>query len=205
MLDPAHTDAISGGPDPQTVGEIAYMTADVVVRRGRASADPDVLERLITLVDREGIEAVAGMWADSPANTLPGALWRMYVLRDWIRANPDVFALHYRLGEANAEYFHVVAGVSSPPLPDDVVHLADTVLSGLFNGDLAIALERAASFCRVVAVGATHAANSADTHGLHASEGKNPARRMVQTARSLIAIAEDLEEAAALWRIQRLD
>lgn len=215
QLDRATAEEIGGGIDPQTLGAIAHMTADVVVRRGRASADPDVLERLITLVDREGIDAVAGLWADSPSNTLPGALWRMYQLRDWVRSSPRTFALHYRMGMDAAPVEHAVAGASEPPAPDDVVALADQVLAGVFAGELDVALDRAAAFCRVVATGATHDADSLDASGSapdsHESHGTglgNPdqaVRRIVSSARTLARTAEDLQEAAALWRTRRLD
>lgn len=203
-------DLIPAGPDPAVLEEIAHLSADVVVHRGRASADPEVLERLLTLVDREGIDAVAELWASSPSNTLPGALWRMYLLREWVRKAPEVFALHYRLGSDTAQVPHVVAGVSSPPAPQDVALLADEVLSGVFRGDLAVALERAAAFCRVVAVGATHDADSVDASGratveLESSNTARIARRLVAGASSLTTAAEDLEEAAALWRRRRLD
>lgn len=215
------TESIPAGPDPAALEEIAHLTADVVVHRGRAEADPEVLERLVTLVDREGIDAVAEMWASSPANTLPGALWRMYLLREWVRTAPEVFALHYRLGSESAEVSHVVAGVSSPPNPQDVADLADRVLSGLFVGDLDVALERAAAFCRVVAVGATYDADSLDHAGSGPdgeaagivgnladqpiSRGAQAARRITAGASSLEGTARDLEEAATLWRRRRLD
>lgn len=203
-------ESIPAGPDPAKLEEVAHLTADVVVHRGRASADPDVLERLITLVDREGIDAVAELWASSASNTLPGALWRIYLLREWVRKAPEVFALHYRLGSETAEVPHVVAGVTSPPQPEDVAVLADQVLSGVFAGDLAIALERAAAFCRVVSVGATHDADSVDQSGianieLESSNTARIARNLVAGANSLAEMAEDLEGAADLWRRRRLD
>lgn len=206
-------DSIPGGPDPALLDELAHLTADVVVHRGRANADPLVLERLINLVNHEGIDVVAEMWASSPSNTLPGALWRMYLLREWVRKAPETFALHYRLGSNAASLSHVVAGVSSPPEPQDVVALADLVLSGLFEGDLDVALERAAAFCRVVAVGATFDADSLDQEGrgaevridLEESNTARIARSLVAGAASLEATAQDLEEAAELWRRRRLD
>jgi len=202
QLDRAQAEEIGGGIDPQRLGEAAHMTADVVVRRGRATADPDVLERLITLVDREGIDAVAGLWANSPANTLPGALWRMYQLRDWVRTSPRIFALHYRLGMETANVAHAVAGASEPPSPSDVIALADRVLGGVFAGDLDVALERAAAFCSVVATGATFDADSADGAG----RGDVPAAsHLVSGAKTLSRTAADLSEAAGLWRSRRLD
>lgn len=206
-------DSIAAGPDPAKLEEVAHLSANVVVLRGRANVDPDVLQRLVNLVELEGIDAVAELWASSPPNTLPGALWRMYLLREWVRTAPEVFALHYRLGSDSAEVAHVVAGVTSPPNPEDVAALADRVLSGLFQGDLDVALERAAAFCRVVAVGATYDADSVDNQGqapevsveLESSNTARIARKLVAGASSLTATAEDLGEAATLWRRGKLD
>ena len=38
------------------------------------------------LVDDLGLDTVAELWADRPARSLPGALWRLYALREWVRA-----------------------------------------------------------------------------------------------------------------------
>ncbi|MNW68611.1 hypothetical protein D3C74_474180 [compost metagenome] len=73
------------------------------------------------------------------------------------------------------------------------------MLSGVFAGDLAVALERAAAFCRILATGA---AFDADTREV-ADPGS--ALRMTRGASSLLRTAEELEHAAALWRADRLD
>src|SRR5699024_4339789 len=104
--------------------------------------------------EAEGLDTVAGLWSDSPANTLPGALWRLYVLRDWVRRDPRTVADRYRTGVERAEVHDVVAGVAALQGPEEVSALVDAVLSGVFAGDLAVALERAAAFCRVLATGA---------------------------------------------------
>jgi hypothetical protein len=169
------------------------------VHQGRASEDPELVARLVRLVEVEGLDAVAAMWADSPAGTLPGALWRLYVLREWVRRDPQTVAERYRLGVAAAPVHDAVAGVASPPGPDDVRAVADAVLSGVFAGDLAVALERGAAFCRVLATGAAFDADHLDHVDDRAS------LRMTRGASSLVRTADDLAEAAALWRADRLD
>lgn len=198
-LDPIATAGIPGGLDPQLSGEIAHMTAGVIVDRGRAEAAPDVVERLITLVDREGIDVVAGMWADSPATTLPGVLWRMYSLREQVRKAPDMVTDHYRAGLAAAEVQHAVVGVTEPPVPSALLALLDTVLSGLFTGDFAVALERAAAFCRVLSTGAAYEAQR-----LEESDALT-ARKLVRVALDHSAVAAELTSAAQLWLQGKLD
>ena len=199
MLDPREADEIPGELDPALRGEIAHTTAAAIVHRARASEDPEVVERLVRLVEDEGLDVVAGLWADSSADTLPGALWRLYVLREWVRRDPRTVAERFRLGVAAAPVHEVVAGVVTPTGPDDVRAVADAVLSGVFAGDLAVALERGAAFCRVLAVGAAFDADYVDAiDGGHALQ-------MTRGAASLVRTAEELEHAANLWRAHRLD
>ncbi len=197
MLDPRDAEDLPGELDPALRGEVAHTTASALVHGGRASEDPAVVDRLIRLVEAEGLDTVAALWSDSPAHTLPGALWRLYALREWVRRDPRAVAERYRLGEQRAEVHGAVAGVAAPPGPTEVAHVVDAVLSGVYTGDLAIALERAAAFCRVLATGAVLDADLVDDDEL--------ARLMTHGAAGLVRTADELVEAAGLWRAGRLD
>lgn len=197
MLDKYAAEALPDAADPTARVEVAHTTARALVHGGRATDDPQVHERLVRLVDAEGLDTVAAMWSDSPAGTLPGALWRLYVLREWVRRDPRTVADRYRLGTGRAQVADVVAGVASPPGPAEVKDLADAVLSGVFTADLAVALERAGSFCRVIATGSALDADLVDDTEL--------AGRMTRGASGLLRTAEELEAAAVLWRADRLD
>lgn len=199
MLDPRAADELPGDTDPALRSEIAHTTAGAIVHQARASEDPAVVERLVRLVEAEGLDVVAALWADSPPGTLPGALWRLYVLREWVRRDPATIAERFRSGAGAAQVPGVVAGVATSPGPADVRALADAVLSGVFAGDLAIALERGAAFCRVLATGAAFDAD--DVEDLD----PDGARRLTRGASSLVRTAEELELAADLWRRDRLD
>ncbi|MCC2309465.1 hypothetical protein [Cellulomonas chengniuliangii] len=199
-LDQQQAEDLPGGIDPAVRSEVAHTTAGAIVRQGRTGADdPELVERLVRLVEAEGLDVVAAMWADSPSATLPGALWRLYVLREWVRRDPRTVAERYRLGLDAAPVHDAVAGVASPPGPDEVREVADAVLSGVYAGDLAVALERGAAFCRVLATGAAF-----DADYLEATDD-TAARRLTRGASSLVRTAEELEEAASLWRAEKLD
>lgn len=170
-------------PDPAAAAEAAHQAAQTVVDAGRHDASPETTARLVRLVDELGIDTLAGLWAGRPARSLPGALWRLYIIREWVQRQPAEAAREYSAGMAVAPVSHVVAGVEEPPGGDEVTALADRVLGGVFDGDLPVALERAAAFCRVVATGRAHLEDGDVT----------AASRMVGTA-------EDLEAAARLWR-----
>jgi hypothetical protein len=199
MLDPREADELPGELDPALRDEVAHTTAAAIVHRARSSEDPAVVERLVRLVEHEGLDTVAGMWADAAPATLPGALWRLYALREWVRRDPDVVALRYRLGVHAVPVAEVVAGVVSPPGPDEVREVADAVLSGVFAGDLAVALERAAAFCRILASGAAFDADARD------ETDDEWSRRLTRGGASLLRTAEELEHSAALWRGGMLD
>lgn len=197
MLDPRAIDRLPGDLDPTLRTEAAHTTARALVEGGRATDDAEVRERLVGLVDTEGLDTVAALWADSPPDTLPGALWRMYLLREWVRGDASAVAERYRMGMARAEVHDVVAGVASPPGPEEVRELADAVLSGVYTADLAVALERAAAFCRVLATGSAVDADLVEDDDL--------AGRITRGASGLVRTAEDLERAAGLWRAGTLE
>jgi len=180
--------------DPARVTEVAHETAAVIVRTGRAAHDPELTSRLVALVDDLGLSTIAELWADRPARTLPGALWRLYALREWVRRDPMGASADYTAGIRFADVPHVVAGVADPPGPVELQELTDAILTGVFEGDLAIALQRASGFCRVVSAGRAQRANDA--------EGQDPLWGSAQTRRaaSMLTTADDLETCARLWR-----
>ncbi|WP_029289740.1 hypothetical protein [Cellulomonas sp. HZM] len=198
-LDPAQADELPGAMDPAVRSEVAHTTAAAIVHQGRASAEPEVVARLVALVETEGLDVVAALWADSPPATLPGALWRLYVLREWVRRDPTTVADRFRMGAAAAPVHEVIAGVADAPGPAEVRQVADAVLSGVYTGELDVALERAASFARVLAAGAAFDADHLDVVD---PEG---AARVTRGAASLVRTAEELEHAAVLWRAGKLD
>ncbi|HLS04266.1 MAG TPA: hypothetical protein VK030_05840 [Actinomycetales bacterium] len=204
MLSPEEAQMIPGGSDPAQRSEAAHMTARAIVHQGRETDDPQIVARLVRLVEIEGLEVVADMWSDSPAQTLPGALWRLYQLREWVGREPETIARRYRDGLERAEVAGVVAGVGTPPSPQAVRELADSVLSGVYNADLAVALERAGAFCRVLATGVALNADTADASA-KGDFSEDPGRYLTRRAGALMTMAEELENAAQLWRAGRLD
>lgn len=175
------------------------MAAQALVHSGRASNDPEITKRLVKLADRQGLEAIAEIWAASPARSLPGALWRLYALRAATLQDPEGISVFFKAGQHTAQVSNAVAGVAEPPGAQEITVMADAILSGAFDGDFDVALERSAAFCRVVALGqATIAQERAVAHADHASALTKKALQLVRTA-------EDLESAAKMWRSGNLD
>ncbi len=196
---PVDFEIFAGGADPSRVSEAAHLSAHALVHHGREADDPLVTERLVKLADQQGLEAIAELWAESPARSLPGALWRLYALRAATQQNPERIAAYFKAGKDVAQVSKIVAGVAEPPGADEVQQMADTILSGAFDGEFDVALERFAAFCRVVALGQTNHADDAETaNGVHAS-------KLTRSSHQLVKTAEDLEHAAASWRRGELD
>jgi len=178
--------------EPHARLELAHATAAAVVEAGRGDAvngEDGPAEKMVRLADTVGLETLAQLWRDAAADTLPGALWTLYLLRTWCRNNGEEVARLYRAGRGLAPVDEVVAGVHDDAGPDAVSELADSVLTGVYGGDLAVALERGAAFFRVVAAGRDYLAEEG-------SGGVEEARRAVRNR----SCAESLSRAARGWR-----
>ena len=177
----------SGRADPMQVAEAADRAAYLLVRGAHDSSDDEVAERVLHLADTEGIETIAELWADRPADTIAGCLWRLYLLRSWVYADPVGVSREFEAGRLRAAVDRVVSGVADPPGPDELRSMVDQVLRGIAAGDFADVLLRAAAFARVVATG----------------RAELPDSDAVAAAR-VQAVAEQLDRAARLELAGRL-
>jgi hypothetical protein len=188
----------AGGVAPSSRAEVAAATAAVLVQAGRAVAgsdpagpDADSIARFVELVDRVGIDTLGALWRDSDPVSLPGALWALYLLRQWCQANPDQVSMLWRSGAPLAAADAAVAGVADPGDPDAVRAGADAILGRVYRGDVAVALERAAAMFRVLAAGRRDHAESLDPQ----ARGDELAR-----AERNHRAGDDLTAAARRWR-----
>ncbi len=145
--------AIEAGNDPAVVAEAADRAAAIIVRGAHGPGQEEVGERLLHLAEIEGIETIAELWSGAPADSLAGCLWRLFLLRQWVYADPVGVARQCVAGRAHAEVASSVAGVGDPPGPEELKTMVDHVLRGIAVSDFADVLFRAAAFARVVATG----------------------------------------------------
>ncbi len=183
-----HFEAIVGDLDPAARSEAADRCATLLVRGARDTADEQVVARVVHLAETEGLDTLADLWSGSPADSLAGCLWRLYLLRSWVYADPASAAREFDAGRAHTPVHEVVAGVVDPPGPDEVRRLTDLVLRGVVQGDFADTLYRAAAFARVVAAGRAH---------VGASHAPTPYDSDLSAAR-LLTLSDQLEQAAGL-------
>jgi hypothetical protein len=202
-LPPGMLDGYVGAEDPAHLSRVAHDTASAILSRVRADPDPEVVSRLVTYTDEHGIDAIAELWSHASPKSLPGALWRVYLLRTLIRQDPFGVSLGFQRGtEVSHTIDQIVAGAPAPAGPAEVQELADRILQGLFTGDFAVALERAAAFARVVSAGYASLADDAD-----AADAAHPERSadLTQRALRLTQLADEFASCARLWRRDSLD
>jgi hypothetical protein len=185
---PARFEAITDDLDPAKRAEAADRCATLLVRGAHDTDDETVVGRVVHLADTEGLDTLADLWSGSPADSLAGCLWRLYLLRSWVYADPVAAAREFDAGRRHTPVHEVVAGVVDPPGPDEVRDLTDLVLRGVVRGDFADTLYRAAAFARVVAAGRAHAG---------ASHAPTPYDSDLSASR-LLTMADQLEHAAVL-------
>jgi hypothetical protein len=177
--------------DPAELHAIAHQTARVLVDRGGDKASQDLLDRLVSFTDTHGLDTLAELWSTASPASLPGALWRLYLVRAVIHHNTeDVTTLFERGVNDLATIDAVVAGAPNPLTATGLAELIDGILRGVFVGELSVALSRASAVARAVSAGAISLAFVADEHASYL------------TTRSLnwSVIADELAEAARVER-----
>lgn len=196
----AKFESFVGGEDPAQISRVAHETAGALLNRVRESSDQGVVDRLVAFTDEHGIDAVAELWARASPRSLPGALWRIYLMRALVRQDAVGTSYLFQRGSEIATTIDpVVAGAPNPSGPAELTALADQILRGLFQGDFGVALDRAAAFCRIMALGCTSVADDSDAASPdRASELTTRALRLSQTAAELVSCAR-------LWRADNLD
>ena len=193
-------DWVIGSDEPGAAHRLAQETSWALLDRVRRVADPLVVERVLSLAADEGIDDIAELWSGAGSHSLAGMLWRIYLLRRIVHADPEGTADVFRAGQdISVTIDPVVAGAAEPVTPDAIADLCDTLLRGVFVGDLAVALERAASYCRVMSLGAASVADTRDSlDDEHAAELTTRALRYA-------TFADELHGGARRWRDGTLD
>lgn len=197
---------------------MSHASAAALLDRVHHTEDPQVVQRVITLVDTEGVDIIAQLWSNAEPDSLPGIMWRLYLLRTWMRRNREQIARLWRFGEPVATTASAIVGVDETPDAEDIARTADSILSGAFTGDFAVALDRASAFTDVIANGLRVQARritvaqqdrmssgitDGDEHQAH--DAQTRAARLMHTAANLLTTSRDFHEGAHLWRRGRLE
>lgn len=193
QLDDEQIEAIEGESDVAYNSELAHTSAQALLPMGRhyLEGDPNTVKRILALVDEEGVDVLAETWVRSPEDSLPGILWRGYLLFEWIRRESDTVAKRY----AAAVEFNRSQGadgelkISMTPKPGTLRQEWNSVLSGTFEGDFVDVLTDSARFTDFLG-GAEPVWIENDTHPL-----ANPVTRRDS---ALLETSREFRGAAAL-------
>ncbi|MCF2706068.1 hypothetical protein I6E29_02125 [Arcanobacterium haemolyticum] len=154
-MDDAQIEAIEGEADVAYNSELAHTAAQALVPMGRhhAEDDPDTVARILALVEDEGVDVLAESWVRSPEDTLPGVLWRGYLLREWIRRYSDDVTSRFDMARA---FYQEQGGdgeakIAMTPSAEAVRALWDGVFAGGFSGEFTDVLTKSARFVDFIA------------------------------------------------------
>ena len=205
QLDQMMADNIAGGADPAQINEMSHASAAALLDRVHHTQDAELVERVLTLVDREGVDVIAELWSSAEPDSLPGILWRLYLLRTWMRKNRESIARLWRAGEPVATTASAIAGVDQAPTEDDIAHIADSILAGAFTDVVALGL-RIEARNMIARLKAAEGSDSSDS-GISAMEKqvRTKSSRLMHTAGNLFVTAKDFRHGANLWRRGKLE
>lgn len=197
MLDPQAADTIVGDTDPALASELAHTSAWALLGVGDEEFDAATVERLRSSIANEGVDAIAHMWSRSPEFTLPGAMWRIFLLSEWVRR--DLALVQQRFTQGLALYNQ---GGAQPIPQDFTLDAVNGRCLALLNGqatddDLESICLQAAALMRVLAAG---------ENAQWIEDPSDPLAHPVTTrAQALVRTAEELEDAATRARAGALD
>jgi hypothetical protein len=186
----------AGGANAASQEEVAQATATAVISAG-AERSSDCAHTLVTLADVVGLDTLAELWRDADPVSLPGALWALYLLREWCQRQPDAVCRLWRAGAPRAAVDAVIAGCAADAGEEDVRRTANDILAGICTSDVALVFERASAFYRVIAEGRRER-TADDTAWLPDIASRPPNPRPLADRND--AAAAHLATAARLWR-----
>ena len=201
-LDPEAAEQIEGSTDTAVASELAHRAAQALIGGfpgTETEDDPITRSGVVAAVATNGIDDIAELWADSPATTLPGTLWRLFLVREWIRRDPELVARRYATvidltgadDATNARLESALGEARSVPSPTDLRERLDAVLAGSVEGsvtEIAPLLSATAGFLRALAAGSNPVWIEDDTDEL--------ADRVTRRDSALLATADELTDAA---------
>lgn len=225
-LDPEAAEQIEGSTDTAVASELAHRAAQALIGGfpgTETEDDPITRSGIVAAVATNGIDDIAELWADSPATTLPGTLWRLFLVREWIRRDPALVARRYATvidlsalsadadgtdstdstdstdGGALSRFEAARVEARPVPSPEDLRAALDRVLAGQTADVVSLTpiLRTTAAFLRALAVGSDAVWIDDDADEL--------ADRVTRRDSALLATAGELIEASRRAASGRLD
>ena len=195
-LDPEAAEQIEGGADTAVASELAHRAAQALIGGfpgADTEDDPITRSGVVAAVATNGVDDIAELWADSPATTLPGTLWRLFLVREWIRRDPELVARRYATVVDLTEAGDAATArreARAVPAPTELRERLDVVLAGGVEDsvtEIAPLLTATADFLRALAAGSDPVWIEDDADEL--------ADRVTRRDSALLATADELTDA----------
>jgi len=121
--------------DPAERSAIAHATAQLLVSRQATGEDSERVEKLVSFAEEHGLDTLAELWSSAHPVTLPGALWRLYLVKAALSHNlHDASEVFSRGLEGLKGIDAVVVGAPNPLTPQAFLVILDDILRGAFPG-----------------------------------------------------------------------
>lgn len=196
MLDAEQAENIPGAEDGARSSEVAHLVAQTLL--GIEKDSDQNVQHLRELLESGGVDTVSELWSASPAGTLPGTLWRLYLVYQWYLRDPKLVNERFRQGISTLEI-----GEAAPVERfDKSVSTLMAELAALWQAKTSITnlghlLDKVANFLHVLASGV-----SAEWIKDARDELADPVTLRPQ---ALLQTASDLKLSARVAKANRLD
>lgn len=196
MLDAEQAENIPGAEDGARSSEVAHLVAQTLV--GIEKDSDQNVQHLRELLESGGVDTVSELWSASPAGTLPGTLWRLYLVYQWYLRDPNLVNERFRQGLSALEI-----GEAAPvERPEKSMSTLMAELAALWQAKTSITglgplLDKVADFLHVLASGV-----SAEWIKDARDELADPVTLRPQ---ALLQTASDLKLSARAAKANRLD
>ena len=216
LMEPAEAERYTGAEDTAATSALAHQSAQLLIG-GYLGADTDTTltaAGLRKVVSSHGVDVIGELWAISPAGTLPGALWRLLLLREWIERDPALVESRYAtvvtINDAAAQA-RFEAALSQGQRVDSVAQV-QAQLNELLLGDASAGSQRAPSrrsqlYPTLLASAALlERLSRASEQDSWITDENDPLYDVVTSrARALATTAAELREAATKAAVGKLD
>ena len=216
LMEPAEAERYTGAEDTAATSALAHQSAQLLIC-GYLGADTDTTltaAGLRKVVASHGVDVIGELWATSPAGTLPGALWRLLLLREWIERDPALVESRYAtvvtINDAAAQA-RFEAALSQGQRVDSVAQV-QAQLNELLLGDASAGSQRAPSrrsqlYPTLLASAALlERLSRASEQDSWITDENDPLYDVVTSrARALATTAAELREAATKAAVGKLD
>lgn len=217
LMEPAEAERYTGAEDTATTSALAHQSAQLLIG-GYLGADTDTTltaAGLRKVVASHGVDVIGELWATSPAGTLPGALWRLLLLREWIERDPALVESRYAtavtISDDAAAQARFETALSQGQRVDSVAQVQSQLNELLLGGGSADSQRTPSRRSQLYPTLLASAAllerlSRASEQDSWITDEKDPLYDVVTSrARALAATAAELREAATKAAVGKLD